>query len=271
MKEKKTIIIIPTFPQYMDICNIFISLFKKNWTDCPYKIVLSVIGKPQKLITIDCQIFQNDSNTTLTEAIYNVALLNKNDFYICLLADNFISKKIDTKSVQSLINQLSKGNYKYCNLYPRFPYRFKYKKEIDNSMVRLLHSEEPYGISFSAFICTFEFIKENFKNKITDLDFETRFLKSEFINKSAFWKNYVRVNKNYFNFISGIDKGKLDLKAYKLLINEKIELPNRKKISYIFYLRKKLTEIIQIFINNKQRKAIKYLLSKLGFKFSSKY
>ena len=40
----KVLVNLVTHSAYSDVCDNFLELFRKNWKDCPYDFVISIIG-----------------------------------------------------------------------------------------------------------------------------------------------------------------------------------------------------------------------------------
>lgn len=217
-------IILPTHVKYLDITNNFIELLRLNWPEAVNSIIVSLTGKydGKKVVPSDIPVIFNEDNTTLPECIVNASEKYKADYYFVFLGDAFISKPVDTNLVTVMLAKLQDKNVNYCRLLPQLS-RYKYKGE-HKELFRTVNSNERYSHSFVAFVATNKFIQNEFSGNITDRQFEIKYL--ELANKKIGTKLNDRVvlNKNIFNILPSLQKGKWDR------IN-------------IFYLKKKYPQI----------------------------
>lgn len=225
---EKCVIVIPTHSSYIDICENFVDLIKNNWSDCPYKIVLSVFGENKKIEGIDT-IF-NEASASITECLVNVTQKYKAKVYLSFLGDAFIARKVDDSIIQMFINEFLKYEIEYCRL---FAQKVRFRRIKVGHTMRKLKSVR-YGMSFVAFAATEDFILKEFGNGETDLDFELKYLDiAEKTNGKIFSNTKTMLAKNYFHIIPGIEKGKWDRFAlYRLRkSNPTICFSDREKIS----------------------------------------
>lgn len=266
---KKVIINLVTHSSYKDICENFVQLFDKNWACCTYDFCISVIGE-ETVFPKKKNIYLG-KNCTLPEAIYRLMNNSEYDYCISFLGDAFISQKINNKEIEKLIKELSDNNIEYCNLIPRVPYRFH--KEKLNKNLRYISTNDSYNMSFVAFIANKEFILNEFKDSITDLDFEMKYL-NRGNGCKKYYKNRVILTNNIFKIVPGICAGKWDRHALKKLKknNPEIEFSNRKLMSRSSMMKNDLILIFQIFASQKQRVILKKIISKItGIKFATDF
>lgn len=196
----RILIIIPTHSKYRDVVNNFLSLLKKNWSECPYRIVVSICGE-----NFDIQGFDkvyNGSNSNLIDCITNVKNLYSCDFYMCFLGDAFINKKVNQNIVNKIINDMHYNNIDYCSLINVKNYK-KVKKL--NTILRYIHSQDRYSHNFISFIVTEQYIDNVLSKMTSDLEFEMKYLS---IKNSFYYQNHIIVTKNIFNIMPGIKKGR---------------------------------------------------------------
>lgn len=257
---KKILVSLVTHSAYKDVCDNFIALFDKNWHNCAYDFCISVIG--EKISFLGQNTVFHGENCTLPEALYNVVNNSEYDYCISFLGDAFINKSIDNKMVESLIKELDENNIAYCNLIPRIAYRFHKKMATKNT--RYISTSDSYNMSFVAFIASREFILKEFAGKVTDLDFEKKYL-NRTNSKCYTYKNRVILTKNLFGLVPGICAGKWDRHALRLLqySNPEVCFTNRKKISNLEMIKNDLIMIFQVFASQKQRVVFKKVLSKI--------
>lgn len=260
-------IILVTHSAYIDICNNFVALFKNNWPDCPYRIIGSVIGENKTIDNIETIYVENGNK--LTDCIIAIKDLYKADFYMCFLGDAFISSKVDTKLVISLLSRLKQNKAQYCKIFSR-----NFKKEVPNTdLIRRLRRSDIYSHSFVAFIASQEFIDNALKGK-TDLEFEKEYLEldSNAVSDEEYIDDYL-ILKDIFHIIPTVSKGKWDRFALSVVKKENpnIDYANRQYLNTFDQVREVLYRKLRYFIPRTVRGKVKKLLSCTGLRFSTKY
>lgn len=207
--EHDVILIIPTHSSYMDIVKNFLELFSKNWNDCNYPIIISVCGKNEK---IDGYInIYNGNDASLIDCILNAALEFKSKYYICLLGDAFINKKVNQKIIDTIIYSMEQGKINYCSLLNVRHYR---KIKSFNSSLRYINSKDRYSHTFIAFIANNYYLKNVLSKFHTDLEYEMGYIN---IEKEYYFEHDLIVKNNYLGILPGIRKGKWNrIFLYKL-------------------------------------------------------
>ena len=201
-------IILPTNIKYLDITHNFIELLKITWPEAIKNLVISVTGQEKdKSISVgNIPVVLNESTSSLPTCIYNAAQDNPAEYYLIFLGDAFISKRIDNRKIDLLLKRLIENSINYCRLLPQFSlYRKGRVKEY-----RKLNSDERYGHSFVAFGASFEFIKSEFANDITDRQFELIYLELASKKKNIYFPDRVVLRQNMFHILPSIQKGKWD-------------------------------------------------------------
>lgn len=263
MENKNVKIIVSVSSCYKDIADLFFYCMKKNWPDCPFDCIVSF--NDEKFNQYSKYSYVGQKKDTIPDNIRNITNKYKADFYICLLGDAFISNAVNTKNVLKLIKYMEINKISYCNL---FPLRKK------NKLITYIKNTDVYSMSFIAFIASNDFINKEFKNGVTDFEFEEKWLKSalENSNQKYVLKDKIINSSNILNIVHGIQKGVWIRKSYNymkkngLLVNS-----NRNKMSIIQEIIFSIRVKAQIFLPPKFRYVLKKLLSKCGMKFSTTY
>lgn len=265
----RIIVNLVTHSAYKDVCLDFLELFDKNWSNCPYDFVVSVVG--EKINFDKYQTIYHGEKCQLPEAVYNVMKDGQYDYCISFLGDAFINKKIDNETIKKLMTEIKFKEIQYCCLVPRKPFRLK--KKIAGQGIRYISSMDAYNMCFVAFIASRDFIEKEFTGEISDLDFESRYLmKNE--GKKFFYKDRVIVTENFFHLVPGIDAGKWNKHAYKKVHRENPEITfnSREVASFLISLKSDIIHVSQIFVSKRQRRIIKMVLTKLfKIKFMTDY
>lgn len=208
MKHKY--MIIPTHSNYVDVCNLFLYLLKKNWNTCDYEIIISITG--ENIEFNGYTTLYNGENATLPTCILNATERYESDYYLCFLGDVFINDRFDEDIFNKIIHSIRVNNFEYCSLYPMKIYK---RERSFNHYCRYINTSDRYNINFVCFYASRKFIKNNFSKDISDLDFELKYLQEGNNRPNVYFDNKIIVKNNYFNFVLGIDKGKWNRKAYK--------------------------------------------------------
>ena len=268
-KKKKVLVSLVTHSAYKDVCENFIELFDKNWEDCKYDFRVLVIGNEISFDKKKVNYYGRDCS--LPEALYLAMSTSDYDYCISFLGDAFIDRKIDSIMVESLINDISEKNIEYCNFVPRIAYRFH--KKLAGKNMRYISTNDSYNMSFVAFIASRRFVLKEFADRITDLDFERKYLNR--INQcNQVYNDRVILTQNLFGLVPGIYAGKWDRHSLKRLQkdNPEIVFTNREKISNHVMIRNDFIKIFQIFASRKQRIILKKILSRLtGAEFATEF
>ena len=265
----KIIINLVTHSAYKDVCLDFLKLFEKNWSDCPYDFVISVVG--ENIDFGNYSSIYHGKKCSLPEAVYNVMTDEQYEYCISFLGDAFINEHVDNKMIEELLKKIRSENIQYCCLIPRKSFRLKNK--LISQELRYISSMDSYNMSFVAFIASRDFIKNEFANGISDLDFETKYLMNN-DKSNIFYKDRAIVTKNVFHLAPGINAGKWNRHVYKKLRrdNPEITFNSREVESFVSMIRKDMISVFQILLSKKQRKTIKRLLTKIfKIKFVTDY
>ena len=228
-------ILIPTHSSYLDICEIFLRLLQKNWPDCPYRIVLAVIGKDVRIDEKQLNVGDDlrveyrycDADSTLPACLIDAVNAYPSEYYASFLGDAFIMSKVDSERFSDLLDVIKRKRIEYCNLRPITPMARirKVPNVADGVPLRYANTHDRYSISFPAFIATGKFIKQEFIGEdgkpITDLDFEKRYLTiANGLGEGRYISGSAVLIHNEFDIQMGIEKGAWN-RAVRLRINRK--------------------------------------------------
>lgn len=267
---KKVAVVLSTHSSYIDVCMNFLELFNRNWSDCGFDFWILVIGSV-KHVEVE-NLIEYEEGNSLPSLLYD--FMNKHseyELFISFLGDAFITERIDSTMVNSLINDIKKNNINYCCLIPRKPFRLK--KTTCGEYMRFISDNDVYSMSFVAFIATRIFIEKEFVGNISDLEFEEKYLSS---NTDIFLTNRDKVilTKNIFNIKAGIDAGKWNNHIFRKLKRKypEIDWAKRERTPVIKMIFNDCSMLFQNILSKKQRKFIKKMLNVLFHKeFVTKY
>ncbi len=256
----KVLVNLVTHSAYKDVCTDFLKLYSKNWKDCPFDFVISVVG--EKIEFEGFYTVYHGKTCQLPEAVYKLMHNSKYEYCISFLGDAFINEKVDNSVIDALLTEIRNNGIQYCCLIPRRPFRLVEK--IAGNGIRYISSFDVYNMCFVAFIASRNFIEKEFSGHISDLEFESKYLR---INgdKRFYYKDRAIVIDNILNIVPGIDAGKWNRHAYKKLHNDNpdIHFNSRDIASLTTTAKNDLIHVLQLFISKKQRRIIKKIMSKI--------
>ena len=212
-------VIIPTHSAYIGVCNNFITLFRKNWKSCPFKLVVSVTGEDVKPVDDRCEYLYNGKDSTLTGCVNNAVLKYVTPFYMCFLGDAFINQKVDEKWVINTIRIMKAKKIEYCSLICIKNYA---KKKSFNQDFRFIHTNDRYSHTFVAYLASKTYVNDVIAKCKTDLEYEQKYLNSG--NGSRYYDDHIIVSRNVMGIVPAITKGKWDRFAYAKLVKTNPEI-----------------------------------------------
>lgn len=250
--------------KYEEIGKIFFELLFKNF---PYEKKNIFVSSDTELeLSFKADYTYINSEETLPTKICNIAKNNKKDYYICLLGDAFLCGAIDKEEIDKTFKLIEEGGYDYCNLIPKNNFLKNGK------VIRNIKTNERYGVSFIAFVATYDFIVNEFGDNISDHDFETKYLLKAIHQKSKYLNEKAILKRNIFHICHGVSDGKWVRKSYKKVCNNGIEITNQIPVQgFKDSMKDTLFRVSSFLFPPKLRFKIKKLLIKIGFKFKTEY
>ncbi len=224
--RKQCVIILPTHSNYIDICENFLYLFYKNWSNCPFKVVVSITGKDVKLKNTNCFSIYNGKDSTLTECIVKATKEFNADYYMCFLGDAFINRPVDNKWISRLLVLMKSEKIEYCSL--MYVKNYARKKSLTEDF-RFISSIDRYSHTFVAFVASNNFVQEIIAKCKNDFEFECKYLKNQTGQDAYYYSNHIIVTHNILNIVPAITKGKWDRIAYNKLRKSNPEMKIAKR------------------------------------------
>ncbi len=115
MNSKKVAIIISSFDGYSDLWRPLEESYKKYWEDCPYKIYLTTNFKEYKSDLF--KTLQVGKDKSWSDMLYKSVEMIEEDYLLLTFDDLFLSRKIETKDISSLIEYVIDNDVDYFQLY----------------------------------------------------------------------------------------------------------------------------------------------------------
>lgn len=265
--KKRMCIYVSSPKSYKDVFDVFYACKNKFWTDSRYRFVLSTNYKAnyEGVYIINSQ---NMSDTWVERSIY--ALPEIDEKYIMLLCDDLlISKKIDSRYIEHILNYMDKNDIRFCRLKP-----LNGGKRIKgHNYLSYVKMNTPYGINLQRGIYRKDYLISLLGDGLKSAwDIEAELLKEAQGSSSDYFSDVIACNKNIFPVIHAVDKGKWLPKALTFLKHEHIVVSSsREKMSRIRALSQDVKGYYSSILSPSFRKRIKKLLTKIGLKFTTEY
>ncbi len=223
------VIVLPTFSQYLDFSELFLSMLKKNWHERKYKVVVAIAGKKtdnyNKLS--GAEVLWVEDAKLLTDCLVKAKEMFPAKYYMSFLGDALMMKKVNDSEVRSLLQTMKMQHLDYCKLIAN-------EKIGSKKLLRRIKYNEAYAHSFIAFIASPSFI-ENELSGISDFEFESKYLKIAYSdNSNREYSNRAILCKDIFHIRAGIVKGKWTRRTYNRLkrMIPKDNIPKRELLSF---------------------------------------
>ncbi len=244
------VIIVPTNSSYIDIVNIFLQLIEKQLKLRKNQILISVTGQNIKIQGYKS--IYNGEKASLIECVINAAKNSDSQYYVSFLGDAFITKSVDQKHLNNIVNVVKEKGIDYCSL--SYVKRYTKEKKLSKEL-RLINNKDRYSHSFVAFIASKAYINDTLSKYKSDVEFEKYYLSK---TSNDYFDNHAIVRKNYLNIHPSIVKGKWDIINYRRIRKKypEINLGDREQTSYIYSLILHIREHIIPYIPNTARKTI---------------
>lgn len=267
MGESSLAILIPAHDSYQDVLKLFCEQKNKFWNKCPYNIYWS--NCEQKIIKdSDIQIINNGMDASFSKRIKNALEKIDSKYILLILEDFIISDIVDNERISEIIKIMDVNKYNYCGITSKISKRQITKTNYVD--IYEIDSNKPYGLSINVGI----FKKDYLYDLIIDDNFSGWQLEDYFLELAKENKNEHCICdvSNPLCVVHLIDKGKIIPSAKKELEQKNIKLSiNRPSLPVSYVIKKYITGVFSSVVPMSSRVYIKKGLSKLGFKFVTKY
>lgn len=268
-KKKTSIsILVLSFDGYQDIWPYFDLTFNKYWKDCPYEVALTTNYAEPKLNNI--RIIKTGTEVNWCSRTKKAVQEIDSEYLLLLLEDYFLSEPVDNNHIELIENFIESEEPNYLRLVNIPRKRFKKK----GSSIQHLYQDEEYGVNLQASIWKKDYLL-SVLNEVNGSawDFEVFFLKSTVSAKHIeMIKNYATI-KSILNIRNGVLKGKWlpktvnHFKKKNIIIETHKRGSLTKKEEWTYMIRAYFRDILPYGF----RKLAKKILTKLNFKFVTKY
>lgn len=225
------------FDGYYDLWIDFLRLFNKYWKDCPYPLYVVDISKDIDKKEIgdisECRslsemhVIKAGEGVEYSKKIQTALSEIDADYFLLVLEDFFIGRKIDSINIEKIMNVIEKDHLKYYQMplkeFQNSPHSKHYRNMKD--VFHILPTDE-YTVTAQPSIWRKDFLKECIgKDNYNAWIFEGMYIKSKKAHTDEFCDGCVIDNRNVLNFYHGALQGKIVPDTYEYF----------KKIGYEFY------------------------------------
>lgn len=268
MKSKMAIVVMSS-DGFVDVASIFFQIFNDKWSDCPFNIYY--VTEDQNPSFRGVKTLSLGSDKSWSERLLDTLSVIDEDKVMFLLEDYFFVDDIDTTKIENLLQLMNDKDLDYLRLV-NIPRPTVISDE--NNQVGLITYNQPYGINLQAAIFSKYYL--------------TKLLEGTTMNpwelEVSLLKKVDDRNKNVISW-AGVDlsgtvkienavlKGKwfpavIDLyegEGYNFACSNREILSKKEVISF------QIKRNLKRYLTNRQRRFLKKILSKIGFKFTTKY
>ena len=252
------------FDGYKDLWIDFVRLFKKYWPDCPYELVITSNTENYDYFE-GIKVINAGKNAEYSKKIQFALQEVESDYYLILLEDFFMSKKINNNDFNTLFNNIIDRQIKYYSMpMNEFSNNYKGKKIQGHKFERTISHKAKYTLSCQPAIWEKNFLmncigNENYNAWV----FEGVFCKSKVAHSKDFLKDCIVNTNNPLAILHGALQGKIVPTTSQTLFENGYQLSTNRevipKFIYKKYLRKiKIRGLLPYFMQNMLRKIINH-------------
>lgn len=267
--KNKMAIVVSSFDGYSDLWDNFFLCFNKFWKDCPYQVYL--INNFLKPEILNIHILNTGKEIDWKNRMLKSLNSIKEEYILLMLEDYFIGEQVNNDIINEILIEMVEKDfkmYKITNL-PKGTGKVKGKEYLSP-----IFKDERYGINLQCAIWKKKELIESIKKiNSSAWDFEEYFLKETKLAKHEPIAGYYVDNREVIKIYNGVLKGKYIRATLKYFKSKGIVLnmKNRERLSFKEEIIHTLKSRISKILNNKQKRLLKKILRRLGFKFTTKY
>ena len=263
-------IIIPACDAYLDIFAEYVRYFKKNWSDCPFELILVSETKHFDDERVTSLIAGNEVNWT------GRVLLGVNHcdcpYIMTMMEDQFISATVNTDDILAAIDFMEKHHIQYYRNPKHGHKQTKNNKFEDYEYACKLEKSGTYSRTLGIDIWERNSLIELFGDGMKSAwDIEKRFLEYSKEGHKGYFDTWVSDKRNFLHIIETVSGGKWMVDAIKRFeeLGDPVHLGTRQMHEMSDYRRRKLHSIMNRIVPTKLRKPVKKIATKFGFKFAT--
>lgn len=271
MSEKMSIVVVGC-DAYSDIAEYYLWFLHKNWSDCRYPIYIATEThnfKDEKANNVIC----GKGSTWTGRAIQ--AINSTDSQYILLTVDDiYISEKVDSAKFEEILSFMELEKIKYYRI-PVFRTTSKFEKAYpENENAEMIPTKKPYAVSIGTAIWDRnEILRILGDGTKSAWDLENDFSEMSIGGNGEYIDKYVSDKRFLLHSVHMVKAGKwipkaanlMNQKGYEIDYSKRGFIPRNQVVKYqIYAFGSKICP-------PSMRKWVKAALSKIGFKFATKY
>ena len=254
---------------YKDARDLFFKSIDRYWPDLNYPMIIAcnkpLDGENYKGKVIVCDESLTDSKRHL-EALKHT----ETEFTLLIVEDGLITAPVNNKRLDEIVEYMEKNHIDFCKL-TNTPNK-RGKKIKDLPFAKKINRRQPYGINYLCGIYRKSFLMELLDSDCKDSwEIEEHLLKDALSEPHGYYDNKILVTDNPLHVRFCIEQGKWSYWAKKTIAKKGYCIESSRKswsIWHDFFARSK--HFASSFFPIRLRFGLKKVLSKIGFKFTSK-
>jgi len=221
MNNKKVAIVISSFDGYSDLWSPLEESYEKYWGDCPYSLYLTTNFKEYKSERF--KTLKVGKDKSWSDMLYKSVEMLEEDYILLTFDDLFLSTKIDTQDIVSLIDYAIDNDINYFQLYSS---NSQYTKITDKIVSKNKNSNYRNATVWSLW-------KKEVLLDLLDRDENAWEFEDKGSVRSNKYDKFYCVNYPAIPYLNGVIKGKWHPKVVKKLqkMGIEIDLTSRKVMS----------------------------------------
>lgn len=209
-------VLVVSFDAYSDLWGTFFTLFKRYWSDCPYKVYLGSnhkVFEGVETITIGDDISWCDNLRRFLDRI-------ETPYVLLLLDDFFFDKKVDNQRIRELFEYMKANNVDCMRLRPSPIAARTIDRKLD---IGLAEPGSPYFINSQSAIWKKEVLFNFLKPGKNIWQFELENSRNSVEFSSDLYK-ICTSNRSDISFHNGVERGKYYSETIRFLKSEGLEV-----------------------------------------------
>ena len=261
MKDKLTLII-SSCDKFSDIWEVQVELLNRNWSDRNMK-TLMVTDKSTSKSYKNVKIFSAGEKMEFSKRLKASLSAVTTEYVLIILDDYFITQKINSHKIKSLVRVMDEEELDYLRIYSRPKTVIRNFNEYKN--LYEIDTEKNYAVNLYPGLWRVSFLKETFKVPMSAWEYEVSLSKiAKELNA-----NCVMTRGGEFPFLNGIVKGKFFRKANRYLKVHNLYNGDRTVLSIMDTIKYKTKLYSSLLLPEKIKRKIKKILRRYGYHFYS--
>lgn len=269
MNNDMTVVFIG-FDGYSDLWDDCIGLYKRFWTDCPYRTLF--INNEKNVTFEGVEVLHAGADAEWSRKV-QLAIQETKTSYICLLIEDFLlGDKVDNKTVLDTVDYIKKERIRYFKL-------VNMNRAVKNhdpnykgiGYLHIIPESDEYGVSLQAAIWDKEYLSELLgTDNYNAWTFEFDRVREAKDKPDTPNPGCVFDDRNILNLQHGVIQSKYLPGTIRYFKKKGIKLNvQREVMSYAHYFRIRLGSKVKYTLPKPLRGKVKHILEKCGMKFVS--